>query len=78
MLCDAFSLTFARVRDVEQLSVLKDSSVQFVQVDCLGLETIAPYQTRLNGEQAGAHDMAPFLEKDELMSYSSAPLTFQR
>lgn len=78
MLCDAFSLTFARVTDVEQLSVLKDSSVQFVQVDCLGLETIAPYQTRVNGEQAGAHDMAPFLEKDELMSYSSAPITFQR
>ena len=78
VLCDSFSLKYAHVKDVEELSVIKDPTVQFVLIDCLSIETIAPYQARVNGEQAGAHDMAPFLDKDELVYYASVPMTFAR
>lgn len=78
LLCEAFSLKFSHIRRLEDLSILKDSSLKFVQVDCLEIETIAPYQARINGKQAGPHDMAPFLDKEELISYSSAPIVLVR
>ena len=75
-LCDAFSLKFAHVQNLKDLSVLQDEKIQFVQIDCLRLETIAPYQARVNGLQAGAHNMAPFLDPKEIMSYASVPFDF--
>ncbi len=77
-LCDAFSLRFAHVQNLKDLSVLQDEKIQFVQIDCLRLETIAPYQAKVNGIQAGAHNMAPFLDQEELMSYASVPFNFEK
>ena len=77
-LCDVFDLKYSRVQTLQDLSFLRNEANQFIEVDCIKLETIAPYQARINGYQAGAFDMAPFLDKDELNSYSSVPLKFAR
>ena len=77
-LCDGFNLSHALVEDVNQLSIIRDCDFDVVEVRCLISETIAPYQARINGRQAGAHDMAPFRDKDELISLASVNLNFER
>ena len=51
---------------------------EIVDVQCLISETIAPYQARIDGKQAGAHDMAPFRDKNELLQYCISELDFHR
>lgn len=77
-LCDVFNLKYNYVQALEDLSSLRNEANQFIEIDCIKLETIAPYQARINGHQAGAFDMAPFIHKDELISYASVPLKFVR
>ncbi len=77
-ICDAFSLKFFRIKFLNELSKISDSTIKVIQIDCLQLETIAPYQARVGGKQAGAHDMAPFRDKKELQEYSSVKLNFAR
>lgn len=77
-LCAAFGLSFSRVNDVEGLSKIKDQNIKVVEVVCQSVETIAPYQDRVDGQQAGAHDMAPFRDKNELIELASVDLKFAR
>ena len=71
-------MKFKRIKNLSNLTRLNDSSLKVVIVDCLQSETVAPYQERINGEQAGAHDMAPFRQKEELNKLSSVTLNFER
>lgn len=77
-LCKAFNLSYAAAYDVDDLQIIQDANVNIVDVRCLEEETIAPFQTRINGKQAGAHDMAPFKDLKELREMASAELTFIR
>ena len=77
-LCKAFSLKFEHIKNLSDLKRLNDSSLKVVIVNCLQSETVAPYQERVNGKQAGAHDMAPFRQKEELKKFSSVTLKFER
>lgn len=77
-LCKAFSLKFDHIKNLSNLKKLADPTLKVIIVDCLQSETIAPFQERVNGKQAGAHDMAPFREKEELKNFSSVTLNFER
>lgn len=77
-LCDAFNLSYKMISDINELPELENRDINVFEIRCLDEETIAPYQARVNGEQAGAHDMAPFLDKEELIAAASIPLTFNR
>jgi acetolactate synthase I/II/III large subunit len=77
-LCDAFNLRFKRIDSIDELSNITEPDLKVIEVACLTEETIAPYQARINSRQAGAHDMAPFKDKDELIEFSSTKLEFAR
>lgn len=77
-MASAFGLSYARVETIEDLTLIENSDIQIVDVQCLISETIAPYQARIDGKQAGAHDMAPFRDKNELLQYCISELDFHR
>lgn len=77
-LCEAFGLSYQRINRVSDLSDLQDCDIRVVEVVCIDEETISPYQARVDGRQAGAHDMAPFRSTDELSKFASVILDFER
>jgi thiamine pyrophosphate-dependent acetolactate synthase large subunit-like protein len=77
-LCAAFGMSFERVASVEELFKIKDQDINVVEIVCQSEETVAPYQTRVDGQQAGSHDMAPFRDKNELIALASTNLEFVR
>ena len=77
-LCEAFGLRHMKINKQTELVKLQEHFVGLVEIECLDAETIAPYQARIGGKQAGAHDMAPFLPKNELETYATVNLKFER
>ena len=77
-LCETFGLRYMNINKQNELNKLQEHFVGLVEIKCLDAETIAPYQARIAGKQAGAHDMAPFLPKDELEKYATTNLKFER
>lgn len=79
ILASSFGLQYAKIDNVESLKTLRDiSGPVIVEVECVEDEVIAPFQNRINGQQAGMHDMAPHLEIEELKSMASVNLDFVR
>lgn len=77
-LSKTFGLTYTCINNVEDLSLIADASINIIEIKCLNEETIAPYQTRIEEKQAGAHDMAPLRDLTELKTYSSVTLEYAR
>ena len=78
VLSRAFGLSYTCIDRIEDLSNIEDGRINVIEIKCLKEETIAPYQTRIDGKQAGAHDMAPFRDLNELKYYSSVQLDYAR
>ena len=77
-LSKTFGLSYTCINKLEDLSLIADASINIIEIKCLNEETIAPYQTRIEGKQAGAHDMAPLRDLTELKTYSSVTLEYAR
>lgn len=77
-LCRAFGIKYKIIENLEDLKYLNIQGPILFDVRCLKTETIAPYQARINGKQAGAHDMAPHRNVQELQSYQSVDLKYIR
>jgi len=77
-LCSAFGLKYKKVNSLDDLKFFRDCGTRVIEVLCSQSETIAPYQAKVNNAQAGAHDMAPFKELDELNRYATVDLKFVR
>lgn len=77
-LCQSFGLSYMKIGSIQDLKSIKNTDIKIVEILCLQQETIAPYQARYDGQQAGAHDMAPFIDKGQLSQYSSVDLKFVR
>ena len=77
-LCRAFGIKYKIIENLEDLKYLNIQGPILFDVRCLKTETIAPYQARINGKQAGAHDMAPHRNVQELQSYQSVNLKYIR
>lgn len=77
-LCAAFDIPYACISEVQDLNILQKEGTRVIEVCCLKEETIAPYQARVHGLQAGAHDMAPFKDINELKDLASTELLFLR
>lgn len=77
-LSETFGLSYICINQIEDLSRIANSNINVIEIKCLNEETIAPYQTRIDGKQAGAHDMAPLRDLTELKNYSSVQLEYAR
>ena len=77
-ICEAFDIEYTCIDKVQNLHKLCETGPRVIEIKCLIDEIISPYQSRLNGEQAGAHDMAPHKEISELEKYASTKLFFIR
>ena len=78
-ICSAFDIPYTRIDHVADLDNIGDQQGPILfDVRCLVSETIAPYQARINGRQAGIHDMAPHYTVEKLKSYQSIDLTYIR
>ena len=78
LLAKSFGLTYTKIDTVADLQSISALKANIIEITCEQSETIAPFQARIDGKQAGAHDMAPFLDKAELQRYSSVSLPFAR
>lgn len=74
----AFDIPYQRIDNVEDLSNIDLAGPRVIDVNCVSSEEIAPYQARIDGVQAGAHDMAPFRPIEELRAMASVDLKFVR
>ena len=78
-LAASFNIKYVKVDTVDGLKSLRDvSGPVVVEVVCVEEEVIAPFQNRIDGKQAGMHDMAPHLSVEELKSMASVELEFVR
>ncbi|ADE39240.1 thiamine pyrophosphate-binding protein [Candidatus Puniceispirillum marinum] len=79
ILASSFGLQYVKVDTVADLPSLRTlNGPVIVEVCCVEDEVIAPFQNRIDGKQAGMHDMAPHLSIEELKSLSSVDLEFVR
>ena len=78
MICKSFGIGYVKIDKKEQLSNFAEKGPLICEVFCEEYETIAPYQTRINGEQAGSHDMAPHVDLAEMKSLQSVELNYKR
>ena len=78
MICRSFGIEYVKINRKDQLSKLNKKGPIICEVFCEEYETIAPYQTRIDGKQAGSHDMAPHVNLDELKSFQSVDLNYKR
>lgn len=71
-IASAFGLQYFQVRNSEDLktmgALLSTEGPMLIDCICLKDQQILPAQTFRDGKQAGLHDMAPFLSKEELES----------
>jgi len=60
---------FSKVKELEKMKEIVNETNPFI-VDCVCMNTqpIEPSQAMKDGRQAGPHDMAPFLNKEEIES----------
>jgi acetolactate synthase I/II/III large subunit len=78
-IADAFGINYIQVNNVDKLDCINEiNGPVLVEVVCLEQEVIAPFQSRINGKQAGIHDMAPHLPLEDLIKFGSVDLDFER
>jgi acetolactate synthase-1/2/3 large subunit len=74
----AFEIKYKYIEKIKDLNELNETGPAIIEIKCIEDEIIAPYQARIEGKQAGAHDMAPHKDTTELKHYSSTNLNFIR
>ena len=67
---ESFGLGFARLKTLEDLQafpeLLASKGPMIIDCICVREQEILPAQALKNGQQAGLHDMTPFLSDEEL------------